>query len=381
MQYLIPDPESAKPIPHSALGGALKPISPDSIWYQAKDGDELELEVSEEVRDRLLALGLEEDFIAPVVHLERFVSGWSFDLCDPMTLSRFLLGKPDNLADAKQRLTESCEWRANAGLDRILREYGVATIGPADMPVWAWKPQSERARTLAPHFFGHCISARTQGGGPVLVLQLGAFDLEGAVREDLVDDLLDPWIFLVEQTFQLCRAISASTRRLVKLSAIVDVDGVNLSWIPHMSLLQKFAVAINRNYPEMAATLTIVRAPLVFSWLWQLSAPLLLEEMTRQKFAILGHDFAKGLAEHAKVNLDELPEFLGGRASEAPRPTEIYDGFRRDLPQKSAEALSLTGNHQGLTSTKVAAGASNSPGCWQRLLCRSPCGCLGSGTH
>ena len=178
--------------------------------------------------------------------------------------------------EAKDRVTQARDWRAKTDLRRIMHEWGVQK----DM-VWNWGPQTERAKALAPHFFGRCVAARTASGGPVIVLRLGEFDLEGAVREDMVDDLMDPWIFLIEQAFQDCRSVSLSKRSLVKLSAIVDVDGVSLSWLQHMSVLEQFSRAINRNYPEMAATLTIVRAPVIFSWLWQVSAPLLLEDMTR----------------------------------------------------------------------------------------------------
>ena len=202
--------------------------------------------------------------------------------------SFFRSGKPDNLIEAKERVTQARAWRAQADLDRIMREWGVLSEDFPDIPTiptiptWTWEPQTDRAKALAPHFFGRCLkTARTAQGGPVIFLRLGAFDLEGAVRESLVDDVLDPWIFMVEQAFQSCRAVSLSKRSLIKMCAIVDVDGVSFSWLQHMAVLQKFSAAINRNYPEMAATLTIVRAPAVFSWLWQLSAPLLLEEMTR----------------------------------------------------------------------------------------------------
>ena len=330
---------------HSALGGALQPVSKDSIWYQKVSTTKAlnkrdEDTVSEEDRKRLLALGLTEDFVMPVAALERFVEGWTFDLDDPMTLSRFLLGKPENLMEAKERVTQSCAWRQRTDIGRIMREWGTPSDHVSDMPalqLWSWKPQSDRAKALGPHFFGRCISARNQNDGPVVVLHLGAFDLEGAVREDVVDDLLDPWIFLIEQAFQCSRAASKAKRSLVKMCAIVDVDGVNLSWLQHMSVLQRFSAAINRNYPEMAATLTIIRAPMIFSWLWQLSAPVLLEEMTRQKFAILGHDFQCGLTEHARIDLRELPRCLGGERSddEAPVPECFELGSGAALPPRS----------------------------------------------
>jgi len=291
-------------------------------------------EVSAADRARLIAAGLAEDFVAPVAALERFVEDWPFELDDPLTLSRFLLGKPENLMEAKDRVTQARDWRAKTDLRRIMHEWGVQK----DM-VWNWEPQTERAKALAPHFFGRCVAARTASGGPVIVLRLGEFDLEGAVREDMVDDLMDPWIFLIEQAFQDCRSVSLSKRSLVKLSAIVDVDGVSLSWLQHMSVLEQFSRAINRNYPEMAATLTIVRAPVIFSWLWQVSAPLLLEDMTRRKFAILGHDFQAGLVEHARVDFRELPECLRGRSDtansqEAPAPVRFRPGARVALPTR-----------------------------------------------
>ncbi|CAE7246812.1 unnamed protein product [Symbiodinium necroappetens] len=356
--------------PHSALAGALRPIEKESLWHERTHG-----EVSAADRARLLAAGLAEDFVAPVAALERFVEDWSFDLDDPLTLSRFLLGKPENLMEAKDRVTQARDWRAKTDLQRIMHEWGVQK----DM-VWDWEPQTDRAKALAPHFFGRCIAARTASGGPVIVLRLGEFDLAGAVREDMVDDLMDPWIFLIEQAFQDCRSVSLSRRSLVKLSAIVDVDGVNLSWLQHMSALQQFSRAINRNYPEMAATLTIVRAPVIFSWLWQISAPLLLEDMTRRKFAILGHDFEAGLAEHAHVDLRDLPGCLRGRrcsdtagSEEAPPPLCFCSGARAELPPNRPwprQAASDEVREEPIATREARATAvRGAASLWHRWLC------------
>ena len=242
---------------HSVLGGALQPIGKESIWYQEAFPLTAQGELSDKDRERLLASGLAEDFLMPVAALERVVRDWSFELDDPMTLSRFLLGKPENLEEATSRVTQAREWRAKTNLNRIMHDWGTLENMVHDAPVWKWEPQTNRAKALACHFFGRCISARTAQGGPVVVLHLGALDLEGAVREDLVEDLMDPWIFLIEQAFQHCRAASFSKRSLVKMCAIVDVDGVSLSWLQHMPVLQQFSAAINRNYPETGLLLRI----------------------------------------------------------------------------------------------------------------------------
>ncbi|CAK9047710.1 unnamed protein product [Durusdinium trenchii] len=282
-----------------------------------------------------LQAGLSMDFVAPVSELERFIQGWDFDLDDPLTLARFLLGNPASVEEAKLRLEECRAWRPQVDLPRLMQRWGYWTTAEKPPPHWVWQPQTPRAAAVAPYFFGRCCpELRTQSGGPVLVLRLGAFDLEGALRENLVEELMEPWIFMVEQTFQLCREVAFEKKRLVKLACIVDIEGVSFTWLQHLSVLQQFAKAINRHYPEMAQTLTVIRAPHIFTWLWEVAAPLLLEEMTLKKVAILGHDFREGLAAHAGVAAAELPSFLGGGGEEVPRPELVPPGVGARLPSR-----------------------------------------------
>eukprot|EP00913_Durusdinium_trenchii_P029652 g27793.t1 len=295
----------------------------------------------------------EVTFVCPVLFLWGCVL--AEDLDDPLTLARFLLGNPASVEEAKLRLEECRAWRPQVDLPRLMQRWGYWTTAEKPPPHWVWQPQTPRAAAVAPYFFGRCCpELRTQSGGPVLVLRLGAFDLEGALRENLVEELMEPWIFMVEQTFQLCREVAFEKKRLVKLACIVDIEGVSFTWLQHLSVLQQFAKAINRHYPEMAQTLTVIRAPHIFTWLWEVAAPLLLEEMTLKKVAILGHDFrcsagdqrelgcllclptdaSEGLAAHAGVAAAELPSFLGGGGEEVPRPELVPPGVGARLPSR-----------------------------------------------
>ncbi|CAJ1453400.1 unnamed protein product, partial [Effrenium voratum] len=296
------------------------------------------------------------------VKLQSFVESWDFDLTDPLTLSRFLLGDPKNLQEAQQRLSESCAWRKRTDLANLMRRWGVPS--PEG---WRWQPQSPRAQQIARFFFGRVLpEARTAQNGPVLVLRLGAFDIEGAVREELVEDILEPWIFMVEQVFQLLRHISSQSKRPVKLACVVDMEGVSFAWLQHLQVMQKFSAAINRNYPEMAATLTVLRAPSIFTWIWSLAAPVLLEEMTRKKVAILGHDFSAQLAEHAQLSLEQLPAFLGGRGKEVPKPLPVPPGIQNQLPPRDvcAEGKPEVGRSQA--PAPAQAKAPRVEGAWWR---------------
>lgn len=61
------------------LAGALRPLEEHSIWRARDDG-------------------VPQEFLAAVSQLEAFVSGWAdYDLRDPLTLMRFLLGRPEPL--------------------------------------------------------------------------------------------------------------------------------------------------------------------------------------------------------------------------------------------------------------------------------------------
>eukprot|EP00415_Alexandrium_ostenfeldii_P002461 UN2461 len=80
--------------------------------------------------------------------------------------------------------------------------------------------------------------------------------------------------------------------------------------------LVKRLLALGKAYfPEVNASVTVVRAPKMMAQIWTMVEPFLTPVM-RAKVCILGDDFEAGLGAHSGLELGALPAFLGGRASD-----------------------------------------------------------------
>jgi hypothetical protein len=117
-------------------------------------------------------------------------------LCDPLTLLRFLNAREGVVADAALMHRQTCAWREEFGLPRVMAAFGTgceydtstgaggATCG-IEAKGWSFRraPQTETA-ALAQRvsFFGKLDQADAEGA-PIVVWRLGAFDIAGVARE------------------------------------------------------------------------------------------------------------------------------------------------------------------------------------------------------
>jgi len=245
-------------------------------------------------------------------------------LSDPWTLLRFLLANAHNVRAAAVNYKETIRWRNSFPLREVMAAYGCAkeyrTNGTraTDAIQWGcwWSPSSSEARLVAKHtFFRRLSSATAEDGGPILVWRVGAADFSGFVREGLVDALLRAFVAHLEDALQSTRAASLQGKRYVSARLIIDAEGFWIGHVQYFPLLRRILHICESHFPELSASVTIVRAPWSALQAFSVVRPLLREQL-RTQISILGEDFQEELLAHSGLHLSMLPRFLGGNVSD-----------------------------------------------------------------
>ena len=110
---------------------------------------------------------------------------------------------------------------------------------------------------------------------------------------------------------QASRAASLRKGELVRARLIIDCDGFGFDNIRYIPILKKIITLGKSYYPEVAASVTVVRAPGFLATFYNLVKPLL-PKLLQQKICLLSQDFREGLMKHTGLNAKSLPDFLGG---------------------------------------------------------------------
>ena len=113
-----------------------------------------------------------------------------------------------------------------------------------------------------------------------------------------------------EDALQASRAASLRKGKLVRARLIVDCDGLGIENMRYLSILKKIITLGKSYYPEVAATVTVIRAPGFSAFFYNLLKPLL-PKLLQEKIWLLGRDFREGLMKHTGLDAKSLPRFSG----------------------------------------------------------------------
>eukprot|EP00931_Biecheleriopsis_adriatica_P058615 TRINITY_DN34934_c0_g1_i2.p1 TRINITY_DN34934_c0_g1~~TRINITY_DN34934_c0_g1_i2.p1 ORF type:complete len:354 (+),score=46.16 TRINITY_DN34934_c0_g1_i2:40-1101(+) len=296
----------------------------DDTWFDAESGDECWDELTASVE----AAGVPRACAGDVARLSRSLSleKGTEPLCDPLTLYRFYLARDCDVVRAADMHRQTVRWREDYRVAKIMAHHGRGEDYADDgspsfkrgIDRWDWErsPVSLEAELTRRHaFFGRLREPDPMGGGPILVWRVGRADASALITENLLEPFKRALVSHLEDTLQFARAASMKRRRLVYAKVIIDVDGINLSILRQAWVIKNMLAFSIAYYPEVIHSVTIVRSPWVFTSIWRALHPLLDARM-RQKFRVLGPDFASELKEHSGLDLSLLPKFLGGEASD-----------------------------------------------------------------
>jgi len=312
----------------NALGSACRKLSASRFAHGHADSTIRRGLANSEAAADLELVGVPAEYASDAVYLSSRLADLQDDnLTHPLMLARFLSFA--EVKDAESLIRDAHYWRINVDVPAIMSEWGV----PDKTQVgWRRSPQSPRAILTDRHFCAGRVSAQTRTGAPLLVAKLGQLDMDGVVREGMVDLVFNQFVFLTEDILQAQHAISVRKQELVLATLVIDVNGLGLGVLKHASALKRFANVFNSYYPELADTIVIVNAPFFFVQIWRIFS-LMLAPSTNKKVQIYGKNFAADLEAKTAVDLDSLPAWLGGQGSDfdVPPSEQVPQGAMAEL--------------------------------------------------
>lgn len=150
-----------------------------------------------------------------------------------------------------------------------------------------------------------------------------------------------------EDALQASRAASLRKGKLVRARLIVDCDGLGIENMRYLSILKKIITLGKSYYPEVAATVTVIRAPGFSAFFYNLLKPLL-PKLLQEKIWLLGRDFREGLMKHTGLDAKSLPDFLGGEI------TDVEFAKVQPVPSNALDYLSQPEFQSWLCFTRTA---------------------------
>eukprot|EP00928_Gymnodinium_smaydae_P030584 TRINITY_DN22703_c0_g1_i1.p1 TRINITY_DN22703_c0_g1~~TRINITY_DN22703_c0_g1_i1.p1 ORF type:complete len:440 (+),score=81.86 TRINITY_DN22703_c0_g1_i1:46-1320(+) len=288
----------------------------DDVDVGDDDGSAFEATVA-----RMAAAGVPSAAVEDVAKLAGVVAACGDEpLCDPLTLLRFYNARDGDVAAAAAMYDETLRWRREFPLSVAMEKHGSgesysrdgSRLGEASR--WQWRRSTATRDSLLAQkyaFFGRLTSESSKEGDPVAVWRFGEFDMDGCARENLGDFMLQAFASHLEDLLQIGRALSRQRGRLVRCRIIIDMHKLSLGVIKHRAMFRKIVSIGKAYFPEVSASITIIRAPDIFARVFVLARPVLTPVMQR-KICILGEDFEAGLLSHAGVSRNSLPAFLKG---------------------------------------------------------------------
>lgn len=276
-----------------------------------------------EGQKRLVDLGVPTSEAAGVAALAEAVAAEGPEpLADPLTLLRFYRARGRDVEAAAGMYNATLAWRSSFSIPLVMDAYGEPghykpDSGRATDPAtWTWvcaprTPQSQLAMRHA--FFGRICTHMADE--PILVWRAGSADYKGIVREDMVDLMIQAFVVHLEDALQASRAASLRKGELVRARLIIDCDGFGFDNARYIPILRRI-ISLGKSYfPEVTASVTVVRAPAFLATFYGLIRPFL-PKLLQDKVCILGKNFASGLQKHTGLDVAMLPLFLGGSSTE-----------------------------------------------------------------
>jgi len=265
-------------------------------------------------------------------------------LSDPMTLWRFLNSRDFNVLDAEDMYRSSIQWRAECNIGRLMSIYGSGALYTADGnragdPLrWDWNPSSpqtlEAALVQQYGFWGKLAHQRAADGAPIIIWRLGAVDLDSYAREGIMEVMSSGLVAHFEDMLQSSRVVSHLQKRILRVRLVIDGDGLGMHSLRHVNAFRQMTNVGKQYFPDCTATVTIIRAPRTMGVLYKSIQHMMTAGM-RQKICILGDDFEDGLRRHAGIEVQQLPESMGGLTpdSEIAATLEVPEGAGDALGQ------------------------------------------------
>mmetsp|Transcript_14390 Transcript_14390/g.31119 ORF Transcript_14390/g.31119 Transcript_14390/m.31119 type:complete len:311 (-) Transcript_14390:247-1179(-) len=259
---------------------------------------------------------------------------------DKYTLLRFLKARQWDTAKATVMYHDMVKWRHDHKVD--------------DMYSCFEYPELLEVFPVYPHFY----HKQDKFGRPVYIELLGKTDCTKILQHTTLERLLDYHIFTWERFERLLLPVCTQIvgKPMATTCVIIDLSGLslkNFTWAAQR-LLTTVAKIDQDYYPEHLGQMFIINTPFIFKTIWAVVYPLL-EERTRKKIHVLGHDYQRTLRD--VIPEDNLLVEYGGR-SVHPDPVSSIGAWCEVEEMKASSWLPLPrkeGSTQALPGGEAAA--------------------------
>lgn len=228
---------------------------------------------------------------------------------DDSSLWRYLRAREFKIDKAEEMFKYSVNWKHQVGVDALLDEFR----GNRSEVAAIKRATTIRAKQAESMFGGGILhGVKSKSGAHVVVERLGKVDFAGLSRSnDMVELYTLAYTVYLEESWREIRKLGGKHQALM----LIDMKGLGLSALRHVSLVKKIAKIGPQSYPEIMKTVVILNAPSVLTHFWTFIAPVL-PPNTKSKVHIPSKSQVKPLLDQLiDGGSDRLPTFLGGKSS------------------------------------------------------------------
>ena len=225
---------------------------------------------------------------------------------DDSSMWRYLRAREFQLDKAEEMLKYSITWKHEVGVDALLDEFRGDGVEKAAIK----RATTLRAKQAEAMFGGgilHGVKSKT--GAHVVVERMGKVDFTGLSKSnDMVELYTLAYTVYLEESWREIRKLGGKHQALM----VIDMKGLGLSALRHVSLVKRIAKIGPQSYPEIMKTVVVLNAPSVISHFWHFMGPIL-PPNTRSKVHIPSKSQVKPLLDELiEGGFARLPKFLGG---------------------------------------------------------------------
>ncbi|CAK0816512.1 unnamed protein product [Prorocentrum cordatum] len=106
--------------------------------------------------------------------------------------------------------------------------------------------------------------------------------------------------------------MSIRAGRLIRARFVIDVKDCGLGSVRYLPSLREATRIGQLYFPDVTASVTVVRAPPVVGFVYSLVKAFMPIDM-QMKISILGDDFEEGLKAQSGLDMSHLPVYIGGK--------------------------------------------------------------------
>ncbi|CAO0792693.1 unnamed protein product [Mucor circinelloides] len=251
------------------------------------------------------------------------------DIKYPVTdeyLEQFLIARSWNIANAKDQLLKTFEWRETnrigdhpvaTGENKLPVLYAVR--GYDSIPDSNLEPLagiSESVLRINKYMGGACLHKVDREGCPIYIERLGYHRAKELAKNTKVEEVQGYHIgcneFLHRVVMKDCS--KAAGRHVNRETVIFDCTG--MGWhqlhMPALNFIRAIADCDQKYYPETLNKFFLVNAPGAFVYVWKI-VKAWLDPGTIAKIQIIGSDYKEPLLK--QIAPENLPAFLGGECT------------------------------------------------------------------